>query len=97
MADSLTLRVIIEGRVQGVWFRGWTIQEAGRRGLDGWVRNRSDGSVEALFSGPPEAVAAMVEACRQGPPSARVFSLSQWPAEAPAEKGFRPLPTSVVE
>jgi acylphosphatase len=65
-------RVVVTGRVQGVWYRGWTVAEATARGLDGWVRNRRDGSVEAVFSGPPAAVEAMIAACRRGPPSARV-------------------------
>jgi acylphosphatase len=64
--------VLISGRVQGVGFRMWTEEEACERGLVGWVRNRRDGSVEALFAGPAEAVADMVEACWQGPPGARV-------------------------
>jgi acylphosphatase len=64
--------VLISGRVQGVGFRMWTEEEALDRGLVGWVRNRRDGSVEALFAGPAEAVADMVEACWQGPPGARV-------------------------
>lgn len=93
MAERLSLRVIVEGRVQGVWFRGWTIEQARMRGLDGWVRNRSDGSVEALFSGPPADVAAMVQACRRGPPSALVTRFREMPAEAPDAAGFRPLPT----
>jgi len=87
-----TVRIIIEGRVQGVWFRGWTAQEASHRGLSGWVRNRRDGSVEALFSGPEAEVEDMVKACRTGPPSARVDDVSQFPAEAPKEEGFRHLP-----
>ncbi|MCH6588225.1 MAG: acylphosphatase [Proteobacteria bacterium] len=62
------VRVVISGRVQGVWFRGWTVDEATARGLSGWVRNRRDGTVEAVFEGAPEAVDAMVEACRTGPP-----------------------------
>jgi acylphosphatase len=63
---------IIRGRVQGVGYRVWVEDEALRRGLAGWTRNRRDGSVEAVFAGAPEAVAAMIEACRRGPPSARV-------------------------
>jgi acylphosphatase len=89
--DILTLRVRIEGRVQGVWYRGWTVEQALARGLTGWVRNRTDGSVEALFHGPCEAVLAMVEACRQGPPSAEVFAVRSEVAEAPEEPGFRQL------
>jgi acylphosphatase len=65
-------RVMIRGRVQGVGFRAWTEYEAERRALDGWARNRRDGSVEAVFAGPPDAVADMVEACRRGPPMSRV-------------------------
>jgi acylphosphatase len=64
--------VIIRGRVRGVGYRAWAEHEALRRGLGGWVRNRRDDSVEAVFAGPPDAVAAMVAACRRGPPSARV-------------------------
>ncbi len=87
------VRVRIEGRVQGVWYRGWTVREATRRGLEGWVRNRADGSVEALFSGSGEAVEAMLAACRDGPSAARVDDLAVAPAAAPAERGFRQLPT----
>jgi len=68
-------RVMVRGRVQGVGFRAWTEHEARRRALDGWVRNRRDGAVEALFAGPPDQVAGMIEACRRGPPLARVDAL----------------------
>ncbi len=64
--------VIIRGRVQQVGFRAWTEYTALEQGLEGWVRNRRDGAVEAVFAGPPEAVAKMVEACRAGPPGAHV-------------------------
>lgn len=67
--------VIIRGRVQGVGYRGWTEVMALERGLQGWVRNRRDGSVEALFEGLEQAVAAMIEECRRGPPGARVDSI----------------------
>ena len=67
-----TVAVVIHGRVQGVGYRFWTRGEAARLGLSGYVRNRPDGTVETVFSGPPDAVAAMLEACRQGPPGARV-------------------------
>lgn len=85
--------VRIEGRVQGVWFRGWTMQEAIRRGLAGWVRNRSDGSVEALFEGPEAVVDAMLAACRDGPPSAHVTNLTMRPADPPERPGFHGLGT----
>jgi acylphosphatase len=65
-------RVVIRGRVQGVGFRAWIEVTALECGLQGWVRNRRDGSVEALFSGSSDAVAAMIEHCRRGPPGARV-------------------------
>jgi acylphosphatase len=92
--DRLCLKVVVTGRVQGVWFRGWTIEEARARGLDGWVRNRSNGSVEALFSGPSAAVRSMVEACRRGPPGALVTSLYQEAAPPPPEgEGFHRLST----
>ena len=91
--DTVTLLVRIRGRVQGVWFRGWTLAEAGRRGLSGWVRNRSDGSVEALFSGPRPAVEAMVTACRAGPPSAQVQDVVSEPTAPPATAGFHQWPS----
>lgn len=85
--------VRIEGRVQGVWYRGWTVQQAMRRGLNGWVRNRSDSSVEALFAGPADAVEAMVIACHQGPASARVTAVTARPADPPDRPGFHALAT----
>lgn len=81
-------RVRASGRVQGVWFRGWTRQTASALGLTGWVRNRSDGSVEAVFCGPERAVAMMVEACRRGPPAADVRQLEVEPAADPGLPRF---------
>ena len=66
------LQVQIRGRVQGVGYRAWVEYRAKRAGLEGWVRNRADGSVEAVFAGPAKIVAEMVALCRHGPPSARV-------------------------
>jgi acylphosphatase len=68
-------QVVVRGRVQGVGFRAWTEAVALRRDLEGYVRNRRDGAVEALFAGPADVVAAMIEDCRRGPPGARVVSL----------------------
>jgi len=85
------VRVVISGRVQGVWFRAWTVQEATARGLDGWVRNRSDGTVEAVFQGAPEAVDVMIAACRRGPPAARVAAVDVFADAAAVEPGFRQL------
>jgi acylphosphatase len=87
------VRVRIYGHVQGVWYRGWTVDAARKRGLAGWVRNRKDGSVEAVFAGDADAVAAMIEACRQGPEMARVELVER--ADVPDEgwTGFGQLPT----
>ena len=74
--DVMT-HVMIRGRVQGVGFRAWTELTALERGLQGFVRNRRDGSVEALFAGPETAVAAMVAACRHGPRGAGVDAVDQ--------------------
>jgi acylphosphatase len=75
---SVTIcRVVIRGRVQGVGYRVWTEMTALELGLEGWVRNRRDGSVEALFAGSVDDIAAVVEACRQGPPGARVEAIDQ--------------------
>ncbi len=82
------VRVVIRGRVQGVWFRGWTVHEASRLGLDGWVRNRADGSVEALFAGPAAAVDEMARRCRRGPPAAIIDAVDTHADQAPAEPGF---------
>jgi acylphosphatase len=71
-------RVVVHGRVQGVWFRGSTEAEARAAGLAGWVRNRADGTVEAVFEGRPEAVARLVAFCRRGPRSARVDRLEEF-------------------
>ena len=71
MSDVIR-HVAIRGRVQGVGFRMWTEDEALRLSIAGWVRNRRDGAVEAVFSGPEDAVAAMIEACRHGPRGAHV-------------------------
>ena len=65
-------RVVVHGNVQGVFFRDSTEKEAGSRGVAGWVRNRDDGAVEAVFEGDPEAVEGMVEFCRSGPSKADV-------------------------
>lgn len=70
-------RLAITGRVQGVWYRGATEAEARRLGVDGWVRNLPDGSVEAVIEGEPAAVRALVEWCRTGPPGARVASVRE--------------------
>src|SRR5688572_11289304 len=72
MTDTRTLHVLIHGRVQGVGFRAWTQHMAELHSLKGWVRNRQDGSVEAVFSGPAGLVEVMLKACHQGPGGALV-------------------------
>lgn len=79
---SVCRHVIIRGRVQGVGFRYWTERAALTRKLEGFVRNRRDGSVEAVFCGPAAVVADMVEACRRGPRGALVTSIDQSEAGA---------------
>jgi acylphosphatase len=82
------LQVTIRGRVQGIGYRAWLEQQARQSKLEGWVRNRRDGSVEALFAGPPTVVAEMVALCRHGPPSARVDSVVSETADD-AQLGLR--------
>lgn len=85
--------VVITGRVQGVGYRDWMVIEAVRLGVHGWVRNRRDGAVEALVAGEEAAVQALLLLCRRGPLMARVEDIAEDFAEAPAEPGFRRLPT----
>ena len=93
------VRVTISGRVQGVGYRAWTQIEATLRGVRGWVRNRSNGDVEALFAGPPDAVEALCAACWRGPAHARVdkVDVAQESAAALVDRGagqgFRQFPT----
>ena len=98
MSDT-QCHVIIRGRVQGVGYRAFVEDEAAIIGVDGWVRNRADGSVEAVFAGPAEAVRAMVEACRRGPETACIDGIEQRVASAQelAMRGaerFAVLPTT---
>ncbi len=79
---DLIVRVVIRGRVQGVGYRAWTEYAALERGIAGWVRNRRDGAVEALFAGVQADVRTMIEACREGPPNARVQTIDQLSAAA---------------
>lgn len=83
----------IFGRVQGVGFRAWTVRQALELGLDGWVRNRRDGSVEAVFAGPGEEVARMLERLRCGPPAARVERVTIEDSEDEVPPGFDSRPT----
>ncbi|CAN4117108.1 unnamed protein product [Withania somnifera] len=86
--DAKTVRAVIKGRVQGVFYRDWTVENAKELGLKGWVRNRRDGSVEALFSGSPEKVQEMEQRCRRGPPDAIVTGLDVFPCDDDPGTGF---------
>jgi len=90
--QSVNLR--ITGRVQGVGYRAWAIETAVQLGLRGWVRNRADGSVEALVIGKADAVTAMIEACRDGPFAARVGEVAAREAADDGSPDFRPRPTA---
>jgi acylphosphatase len=83
----------IEGRVQGVGFRWWTVGQAQQLGLSGWVRNRRDGSVEVLAIGEPQALEALAAACGKGPAHAEVRSVRRSPAEDDGSQGFEERPT----
>jgi acylphosphatase len=79
-------RVVVHGRVQGVFFRGSTVERAREVGVNGWVRNRPDGTVEAVFEGSAAQVEAMVRYCREGPPWARVERIEEF-EETPEDLG----------
>ena len=89
-----TVRVRIEGRVQGVSFRYWTERTARDLGLAGWVRNRRDGSVEALFSGPEACVAEMLMRCHEGPSAAAVAKVDLMEEGGDPPTTFEVLPTA---
>jgi acylphosphatase len=85
MSDTVR-HVTIRGRVQGVGYRAWVEHRARAHGLEGWVRNRRDGSVEAVFAGPADVTSDMVALCRRGPSSARVDAVTEEPAGSDALK-----------
>ncbi len=91
---STTVRVVVSGRVQGVWYRAWTEQQARALGLDGWVRNRRDGTVEAVLSGAPEVVEKMIQALWDGPPLAKVAAVDRFAHGEIVEPGFAVRPTA---
>ena len=99
MSGVTIRRVVVRGRVQGVGYRAWIEDTAILNGLDGWVRNRRDGTVEAVFAGPATAVDGMIEACRRGPESAHVEAVDvrdAGPSDLAlrqGDDGFTVLPT----
>jgi acylphosphatase len=94
-SETKIVRVMIGGDVQGVGYRAWIEREARAAGVRGWVRNRLNGDVEALFSGPPDAVEALCAACWRGPAHARVDKVEVAEADAAtlAGPGFRQIAT----
>jgi len=86
--DRVRKRVVVHGQVQGVFFRDSTQSKAQSRGVDGWVTNRPDGAVEAVFEGPPDAVEAMVSFARSGPRSADVQDIEVSDEEPEGLSGF---------
>ncbi|MDT7953082.1 MAG: acylphosphatase [Acetobacteraceae bacterium] len=86
-------RLRIAGLVQGVGYRDWMVRQANRLGITGWVRNRGDGTVEALVDGDTAAVEELLRACRRGPPGASVSLIREDLAEPDEEPGFKKLPT----
>ncbi len=89
MPQTRSIKVPISGVVQGVGFRAWTEQRANALGLSGWVRNCENGDVEAVFSGPSEAVSAMLAACKDGPRFAKVHRVELLGPAAPPVGPFR--------
>ncbi len=97
MSERRVVRLVVGGRVQGVGFRAFVEDEANLRGLDGWVRNLRDGTVEALIAGPGDQVESMIEAARRGPAASTVEALRVEKADAVelmGHKGFLTLPTA---
>ncbi|MHB8263284.1 MAG: acylphosphatase [Acidimicrobiales bacterium] len=90
-SKDLTVRfhVVIEGRVQGVFFRQSCLEVAASYDLGGWVRNTPDGNVEAVFEGNSAAVRKAIEWCYQGPPLARVDRVTTYPENVTGERSFR--------
>ncbi|GJL85019.1 MAG: acylphosphatase [Micavibrio sp.] len=88
-----TKHIRIHGKVQGVWYRGWTVETATNLGLTGWVRNRSDGTVEALIHGPAEKVEELIKSCHNGPPHAQVTKMDIEDSENEGMTTFEQKPT----
>ncbi len=91
---AVTRHLLIEGRVQGVFYRAWSIETAQALGLSGWVRNRREGTVEMVLCGAEDRIQAMIDRCWRGPPSAAVeqVHVSRW--SGPVGQGFEKRPSA---
>ena len=94
MSERIARRLVIRGLVQGVWFRESMRQEAEAFGVAGWVRNRADGSVEAVVEGPAEALECLVRWARRGPEHAQVESVEQVEHAVAGLERFEKRPTA---
>jgi acylphosphatase len=93
MTDRPAIRLLISGRVQGVGYRYWTVGEARRLGVEGWVRNLPDGRVEVLALGLEDRLGRLEDACHSGPPSARVTTVARSLSADDGSHGFSEKPT----
>ena len=91
--DRIARRIHITGKVQAVWFRAWTVEQASELGLDGWVRNRLDGSVEAVAAGPAARVEELIARCHRGSPASRVDKVNVEETPGIVAAGFAQKPT----
>jgi acylphosphatase len=91
--ERIARHIHIKGKVQGVFFRAWTIEQANELGLDGWVRNRHDGSVEAVVAGSAAAVDEMIARCHRGSPPSRVDKVIVDDTPGIVAGGFAQKPT----
>ncbi|KQX19433.1 MULTISPECIES: acylphosphatase [unclassified Sphingomonas] len=91
--DRIARRIHVQGKVQGVFFRAWTVEQATGLGLDGWVRNRHDGSVEAVAVGPADKVEELIARCRRGSPASTVEAVTVEDMPGIVDPGFSQKPT----
>lgn len=89
MTNQLCVHATIHGTVQGVGYRSWTEKNAMKRGLTGWVRNRTDGTVEAMFCGEESTVEEMLKACEEGPLAARITHIDRKMPDSPPPADFK--------
>jgi len=91
--ERIARHILVKGKVQGVWFRAWMVEQATELGLDGWVRNRIDGSVEAVACGPAAQVDELIARCHRGSPPSRVDRVIVADSSDAVAAGFVQKPT----